>query len=266
MIGTFTESRSPSSGWTQRRAPVCGVPTRRTSTASGQLRPLPDRERRQALNRTPGAEPRPRTAFRPDQFSRPELARCGSSRRAVRHEPSWTPTTIRTWTSSSSTNEAGCRSPRTTRTRRDGFVRARVSSSRDARRRPRGLSRLSDVDCGRGPRCRCVSDQPRRAALLPQRRRKRAALTFASARSGLRSNLDGLGARRSRCKCRRRRALATRGPLRRAATFSQNDLPLHFGLGERKSARTTCASLWPGGVKQIEMDVRRPCRPPRSRS
>jgi hypothetical protein len=36
--------------------------------------------------------------------------------------------------------------------------------------------------------------------------------------------------------------------------ISQNDLPLHFGLGSHKAA-DYIRFLWPGGVKQIEMDV-----------
>ncbi len=68
---------------------------------------------------------------------------------------------------------------------------------------------------------------------------------------GLRSNKDGFGAKvevkagRSR---QRREARAASGFL------SQNERPLHFGLGSHPSA-DYIRFLWPGGVKQIEMDI-----------
>ncbi len=68
---------------------------------------------------------------------------------------------------------------------------------------------------------------------------------------GLRSNKDGFGAKvevkagRSR---QRREARAASGFL------SQNEHPLHFGLGSHPSA-DYIRFLWPGGVKQIEMDI-----------
>ncbi|MGH9332782.1 MAG: FG-GAP-like repeat-containing protein, partial [Vicinamibacteria bacterium] len=68
---------------------------------------------------------------------------------------------------------------------------------------------------------------------------------------GLRSNLDGLGAKvevRAGGESLRREVRSTSG------YFSQSDLPLHFGLGEANSADYV-RFLWPGGVKQIEMDV-----------
>jgi tetratricopeptide (TPR) repeat protein len=69
---------------------------------------------------------------------------------------------------------------------------------------------------------------------------------------GLRSNLDGLGAKvevRAGAASLRREARSSSG------YFSQSDLPLHFGLGDRESADYV-RFLWPGGVKQVEMDVR----------
>jgi tetratricopeptide (TPR) repeat protein len=69
---------------------------------------------------------------------------------------------------------------------------------------------------------------------------------------GLRSNLDGLGAKvevKAGGYGLRREVRASSG------YFSQSDLTLHFGLGENAFADYV-RLLWPGGVKQIEMDVR----------
>jgi tetratricopeptide (TPR) repeat protein len=69
---------------------------------------------------------------------------------------------------------------------------------------------------------------------------------------GLRSNVDGLGAKvevRAGSSSLRREARSSSG------YFSQSDLPLHFGLGDSESADYV-RFLWPGGVKQVEMDVR----------
>jgi tetratricopeptide (TPR) repeat protein len=68
---------------------------------------------------------------------------------------------------------------------------------------------------------------------------------------GLRSNLDGLGAKvevKAGGEGLRREIRSSSG------YFSQSDLTLHFGLGE-KAAADYVRFLWPGGVKQIEMDV-----------
>ncbi len=68
---------------------------------------------------------------------------------------------------------------------------------------------------------------------------------------GLRSNLDGLGAKvevRSGDASLRREVRSSSG------YFSQSDLPLHFGLGDADAADYV-RFLWPGGVKQVEMDV-----------
>lgn len=69
--------------------------------------------------------------------------------------------------------------------------------------------------------------------------------------SGLRSNRDALGTKvevKSGASSTRREVRSSSG------YFSQNELPLHFGLGENASADYV-RFLWPGGVKQIEMDV-----------
>lgn len=75
---------------------------------------------------------------------------------------------------------------------------------------------------------------------------------FLSVRAqGLRSNLDALGTKvevKSGAASTRREVRSSSG------YFSQNDLPLHFGLGERSTADYV-RFLWPGGVKQIEMDI-----------
>ncbi len=68
---------------------------------------------------------------------------------------------------------------------------------------------------------------------------------------GLRSNLDGLGAKvevKAGDSSMRREVRSSSG------YFSQSDVTLHFGLGESSSADYV-RFLWPGGVKQIEMDL-----------
>ena len=68
---------------------------------------------------------------------------------------------------------------------------------------------------------------------------------------GLRSNLDGVGAKievRVSGVSQRRQVRTTSGYL------SQSDLPVHFGLGEALAADYV-RFLWPGGVKQVELDV-----------
>ncbi len=68
---------------------------------------------------------------------------------------------------------------------------------------------------------------------------------------GLRSNLDGVGTKievRVSGVSQRRQVQTTSGYL------SQNDLPVHFGLGEALAADYV-RFLWPGGVKQVELDV-----------
>ena len=69
---------------------------------------------------------------------------------------------------------------------------------------------------------------------------------------GLRSNLDGLGAK---VEVRAGDASLRREVRSSSGYFSQSDLPLHFGLGDADTADYV-RFLWPGGVKQIEMDVR----------
>lgn len=68
---------------------------------------------------------------------------------------------------------------------------------------------------------------------------------------GVRSNRDGLGTKievKAGTSRLRREVRAGSGFL------SQNDLPVHFGLGTQEAA-DYIRFLWPGGVKQIEMDV-----------
>lgn len=68
---------------------------------------------------------------------------------------------------------------------------------------------------------------------------------------GLRSNLDGVGAKievRVAGVSQRRQVRTTSGYL------SQSDLPVHFGLGDAVAADYV-RFLWPGGVKQVELDV-----------
>jgi tetratricopeptide (TPR) repeat protein len=69
---------------------------------------------------------------------------------------------------------------------------------------------------------------------------------------GLRSNLDGLGAK---VEVRAGDASLRREVRSSSGYFSQSDLPLHFGLGDADAADYV-RFLWPGGVKQVEMDVR----------
>ena len=68
---------------------------------------------------------------------------------------------------------------------------------------------------------------------------------------GLRSNLDGVGTKievRVSGVSQRRQVRTTSGYL------SQSDLPVHFGLGDAVAADYV-RFLWPGGVKQVELDV-----------
>lgn len=68
---------------------------------------------------------------------------------------------------------------------------------------------------------------------------------------GLRSNKDGLGTKVELKAGKTRQRRETRA----ASSFlSQNDRPLHFGLGPHRAA-DYIRFLWPGGVKQIEMDI-----------
>ena len=68
---------------------------------------------------------------------------------------------------------------------------------------------------------------------------------------GLRSNLDGIGVK---VEVKAGDARLRREIRSSSGYFSQNDLPLHFGLGNLRQADYV-RFLWPGGVKQIEMDV-----------
>ncbi len=69
--------------------------------------------------------------------------------------------------------------------------------------------------------------------------------------AGLRSNADGIGTKievRAQAVSQRREVRTTSGYL------SQDDLPVHFGLGGA-TASDYVRFLWPGGVKQIELDL-----------
>ena len=68
---------------------------------------------------------------------------------------------------------------------------------------------------------------------------------------GLRSNLDGLGAK---VEVKAGAAGTKREVRSSSGYFSQNELPLHFGLGDSPRADYV-RFLWPGGVKQIEMEL-----------
>jgi tetratricopeptide (TPR) repeat protein len=68
---------------------------------------------------------------------------------------------------------------------------------------------------------------------------------------GVRSNREGLG---TKVEVKAGDARLRREVRAGSGYLSQNDLPLHFGLGTQESA-DYIRFLWPGGVKQIEMDV-----------
>ena len=68
---------------------------------------------------------------------------------------------------------------------------------------------------------------------------------------GVRSNRDGLG---TKIEVKAGTARLRREVRSSSGYLSQNDLPLHFGLGAQQSA-DYIRFLWPGGVKQIELDV-----------
>jgi tetratricopeptide (TPR) repeat protein len=71
------------------------------------------------------------------------------------------------------------------------------------------------------------------------------------ATQGLRSNRDGLG---TKVEVKAGDARMRREVRAAAGYLSQDDGPLHFGLGAERAADYV-RLLWPGGVKQIEMDV-----------
>jgi tetratricopeptide (TPR) repeat protein len=68
---------------------------------------------------------------------------------------------------------------------------------------------------------------------------------------GLRSNLDGLGAK---VEVKAGDASLRREVRSSSGYFSESDVTVHFGLGESQIADYV-RFLWPGGVKQIEMDL-----------
>ncbi|MCP5120117.1 MAG: CRTAC1 family protein, partial [bacterium] len=68
---------------------------------------------------------------------------------------------------------------------------------------------------------------------------------------GLRSNKDGLG---TKVEVKAGKARQRRETRAASSYLSQNSRPLHFGLGPHRAA-DYIRFLWPGGVKQIEMDV-----------
>ena len=68
---------------------------------------------------------------------------------------------------------------------------------------------------------------------------------------GLRSNFDGLGVK---VEVKAGETVTRREVRSFSGYFSQSDLPLHFGLNDREHADYV-RFLWPGGVKQIEMEV-----------
>ena len=68
---------------------------------------------------------------------------------------------------------------------------------------------------------------------------------------GQRSNKDGLG---TKIEVKAGSARLRREVRSVSGYMSQSELPLHFGLGPQKAA-DYIRFLWPGGVKQIEMDV-----------
>ncbi len=108
---------------------------------------------------------------------------------------------------------------------------------------------LADVDSDGDLDFAVGTDRGELALFLNEGGNARAWLTVRA--QGLRSNLDGLGAK---VEVRARDASLRREVRSSSGYFSQSDLPLHFGLGDAESADYV-RFLWPGGVKQVEMDV-----------
>ena len=128
-----------------------------------------------------------------------------------------------------------------------GFVRAGSLRS-EARGEGRAMA-LADVDADGDLDAVVATD---RGELVYFRNDGGSELGYVRVRArGLRSNLDGLGAK---VEVKAGTARTRREVRSASGYFSQSDLPLHFGLGERSSADYV-RFLWPGGVKQIEMDV-----------
>ncbi|MGH9388954.1 MAG: CRTAC1 family protein, partial [Vicinamibacteria bacterium] len=132
--------------------------------------------------------------------------------------------------------------------RPSGFERA-GSLSASVEGEGRGLS-VADVDSDGDLDFVVGTDRGELALFRNDGGNARAWLTVRA--QGLRSNLDGLGAK---VEVRAGDASLRREVRSSSGYFSQSDLPLHFGLGDADSADYV-RFLWPGGVKQVEMDVR----------
>lgn len=130
----------------------------------------------------------------------------------------------------------------------EGFVRAQSLEGDDVVGEGRALA-LADVDADGDVDAVIGTD---RGELVYFRNDGGDQRPFLRVRArGLRSNLDGLGAKVEV----KAGATSTRREVRSSSGyFSQNALPLHFGLGESTGVDYV-RFLWPGGVKQIEMDV-----------
>ena len=130
-----------------------------------------------------------------------------------------------------------------------GFVRAASVSARlEPGEEPRALA-LGDVD-GDGD-LDAIAGTTRGRLLAFENGSSGSGNWMAVRARGLRSNLDGVGTKvevRVGAVSQRREIRTTSGYL------SQNDLPVHVGLGDAAAADYV-RFLWPGGVKQIELDV-----------
>ena len=130
-----------------------------------------------------------------------------------------------------------------------GFVRAPgLAADLEPGEEARALA-LADVD---GDGALDAITGTTRGRLFAFRGQPPAAAAWMAVRArGLRSNRDGIGTKvevRVGAVSQRRQIHATSGYL------SQDDLPVHFGLG-RAAVADYVRFLWPGGVKQIELEV-----------
>ncbi len=132
-----------------------------------------------------------------------------------------------------------------------GFQRARELNSSDPNGDVGSARALAIADVDNDGRLDVAVGTDRGRILLFRNESKETGGWIRIVTQGLRGNKDGLGTKvevKAGKACQRREARAASGYL------PQNSHSLHFGLGPHRAADYV-RLLWPGGVKQIEMDV-----------